>query len=108
MSNAQFHPSAPKWEHLTDSCVGKERAKEVDENGLGCFHISPHKTSDTLNGWSFIFQLENFQNRRVHGWVFCVLFGRVVSCSHQMFKTVRKLSSWGTEKSGYTITLESQ
>ena len=107
MSNAQFQPSVPKGENLVDDA--KVFAHQLNEIGILGVKICNFK----VTGWSFIFPLENFQYRKYYrghlgNASVCPLFGRVVSCSHQRLEYVRKLSSWGTERSGYTITLESQ
>ena len=107
MSNAQFHPSVPKGKNLViDATV---LAKQLDEIGIVGGKIS----SNPVTRWSFIFPLRNFQIQKnaahVRNISVCPLFGRVVSCSHQMLECVTKLSSTkGTERSGYAITLESQ
>ncbi len=109
ISNAEFQPSlVPEVENLVDAQIySRERANQMDEVGLGFFKMS----SDKVTGWSFIFPLENFQNRKYVAHVknvsACALFGRVIS--HQMLEYVTKLSSTKeSERSGYTITLESQ
>ena len=107
MRNAQFHPSVPKGKNLViDATV---LTKQLDEIGI----VGGKITSNPVTRWSFIFPLENFQNQKYAAHVrnvwMCPLFGRVVSCSHQMLEYVTKLSSTkGTERSGFTITLESQ
>jgi hypothetical protein len=107
MSNAQFHPSVPKGKNLViDATV---LAHQLDEIGIVGGKIS----SNPVTRWSFIFPLRNFQIQKnaahVRNISVCPLFGRVVSCSHQMLECVTKLSSTkGTERSGFTITLESQ
>jgi hypothetical protein len=108
MCNAQFHPSVPQGKNLVIDA--KVLAHQLDEIGILGGKIS----SNPFTRWSFIFPLRNFQNQKDYmkhlGNVsVCPLFGRVVSCSHQMVECVTKLSSTkGTERSGFTITLESQ
>ena len=107
MCNAQFNPSVPKGKNLViDATVF---AKQLDEIGI----VGGKITSNPVTRWTFIFPLRNFQiqknTERVKNVWMCPLFGRVVSCSHQMLECVTKLSSTkGTERSGFTITLESQ
>jgi hypothetical protein len=111
MSNAQFQPSlVPEVENLVDDQIyydSYECANQMDEVGLGFLKIS----SDKIDGWSFIFPLRNFQNRKyvehVRNVSECVLFGRVIS--RQMMEIVTKLSSTKeSERSEYSFTLESQ
>jgi hypothetical protein len=107
-------PSVPnKRKNLFDA---KVFAQQLNEIGI----LSGNISSDKVTGWSFIFPLENFRNKKFTEQVKkvskCPLFGRVVSCSHQtkspadhQLECVTKLSSTKeTERSGYKITLESQ
>ena len=100
-------PSLPnKRKNLVDA---KVFAQQLNEIGIVGGNIS----SDKVTGWSFIFPLENFQNKKFTEQVkkvsMCPVVGRVVSCSHQKLECVTKLSlTKETERSGYKITLESQ
>ena len=68
-------------------------------------------SSDKVTGWTFILPLEDFQHPKfavpVKPFMGSQLFGRVAS--HHMMETVTQLSlTKKTERTGYTITLESQ
>ena len=116
MRNAQFQPSLdPQEKNFVDATQQKSNngrvvfANQMAEVGL--LFENEQVSSDSVTGWSFIFPLENFQNQKYAAHVKevseCVLFGRVIS--RQMMEIVTKLSSTkGTERSGFTITLESQ
>ncbi len=103
MRNTQFKPSVPKAKNpfVNDSTVF---AHEKDEIGI----LGVMICNFNVDGWRFIFPLENFQNQKNVAHVKevseSVLFGRIIS-RHRM-KTVSELSS--TCETGYTITLESQ
>jgi hypothetical protein len=116
MSNAQFQPSLdPQEKNFVDATQQKSNngrvvfANQMEEVGL--LFENEQVSSPSFTGWSFIFPLENFQNQKnvahVRDVSECVLFGRVIS--RPKMRTVTKLSSTKeSQRSGYTITLESQ
>ncbi len=116
MSNAQFQPSLdPQEKNFVDATQQKSNngrvvfANQMEEVGL--LFENEQVSSHSFTGWSFIFPLENFQNQKnvahVRDVSECVLFGRVIS--RPKMRTVTKLSSTKeSQRSGYTITLESQ
>ncbi len=108
ITNQQFQPEIPNVIDTNTSSTYVFKADVIDEIGITLVKTSSGK----VTGWSFVFPLEEFRNPKneihVKKLLANDLFGRVIS--HQMLESVTKLSltTIKSERTNYTVTIESQ